>query len=83
MIYMDVWVKRCAELGNTKKGKISIGGMVSVLVQGLDVPILLNQEGDPILTPIRGSFVYNIKGLANNEMLLKDESRNPNYHVWK
>ena len=35
------------------------------------------------MRPIRGSYLYDKKGLIATDMLKNDESRNQNYFIWK
>ena len=41
------------------------------------------QDGQPLLNPLKGSYLYDKKGLIDTDMLQKDETRKPTYFVWK
>ena len=50
--------------------------MISIIASYLDVEIPTEENGEPILKPVKGSFLFDKKGM-------KDEIRNPNYFVWQ
>ena len=51
------------------KGKISIGGMVSIIASYLDIEMPTDEHGEPILKPVKGSFLFDKKGMIATDML--------------
>ena len=80
--WLDIWHCKCSELGCVTKGKISFGGMVSIIASYLDIEMPTNEYREPILKPVKGSVLFDKKGMIATNMLMKDEIRNLNYFVW-
>ena len=55
------------------KGKISIRGMISIIASYLDIEMPTEENGEPILKPVKGSFLFDKKGMIATNMLMKDE----------
>ena len=44
--WLDIWVCKCTELGCVIKGKISFGGMVSIIASYLDIEMPIDEHGE-------------------------------------
>ena len=80
--WLDIWVCKGTELGCVTKGKISFGGMVSIIASYLDIDMPTDEYGEPILKPLEGNL-FDKKGMIAIDMLMKDEIRNPKFFVWQ
>ncbi|KAL2939081.1 Methylenetetrahydrofolate--tRNA-(uracil-5-)-methyltransferase TrmFO 1 [Bienertia sinuspersici] len=77
--WVEIFVANCLELSRKEKGKISMGGMVTLLANYLDIGVPTDEEGNSLLQHIRTiedrylhtrpSNVYNFEQLKRASML--------------
>ncbi|KAL2901813.1 3-(3-hydroxy-phenyl)propionate/3-hydroxycinnamic acid hydroxylase, partial [Bienertia sinuspersici] len=77
--WVEIFVTNCLELARKEKGKISMGGMVTLLANYLDIGVPTDDEGNSLLQHLgtiedrylhtRPSNVYNFEQLKRASML--------------
>ncbi|KAL2942937.1 3-(3-hydroxy-phenyl)propionate/3-hydroxycinnamic acid hydroxylase [Bienertia sinuspersici] len=77
--WVEIFVANCLELSRKEKGKISMGGVVTLLANYLDIGVPTDEEGNSLLQHIgtiedrylhtRPSNVYNFEQLKRASML--------------